>query len=180
MVSPFSSDPPQRHYRAGGAPRGEGPDRRRSRSGRRPRANESHGVADPDPARTDHLRVESELASETAGDVAEHLGVPLEGVGIDRGHRTARSKRVQADDGISDVELGARPGRLGQALDARYDDVRTQAADVTPERGDRSVGGDEEGKDVEPVEIIVGTAMGVGVGRGPAATPSFSSSLFLR
>ena len=117
-------------------------------------ANERHGVADRDHPFLQDVRVQREPSAEAAADVPEHFGIAHQSVGIDRRHRTAAAQRIEADDRAADVQLGARPLALVEAVDAANHDVRTQTADVASKRRHGAIGGDQQREDVEPIEHV--------------------------
>ncbi len=67
------------------------------------------------------------------------------------------------------MEFGAGPGDFVHAVDAVDDDVRAEPADVTAERADSTVGGHEEGEDVEAFRAVVAGEGGAGPGGGADA-----------
>ena len=108
--------------------------------------------------------VERELAAEAGADVAQHVDVLDERVGMERRHDAARAQRVQPDDDVADPQAPAFPVALGEPLDAAEDDVRPQPAAVAAEAADRAVGGDEEGEDVEAGGRVEDRELRVGTG----------------
>ncbi len=89
-------------------------------------------------------------------------------VGIDRRHDTSRAQRVQPNDRISPMCSSASShSRSAKPVDTADDDVRAQAADVASERGNSTVGRDEQRQNVESVESLARLEPGVGAGGIP-------------
>jgi hypothetical protein len=102
------------------------------------------------------------LTAKPANDVAQHVGVYLQCVGIDGRHVTPSAERVQPHNRVADVQLGTGPVSLTQSVDAGDDDVRTKAPDVAPEGGNGAVGRHEQRQDVEAIEALPRLEPGVG------------------
>jgi len=115
--------------------------------------------------------VQRELAVEAVADVAQHIDILDERVGMKRRHDAARAQRVPPDFDLADPQPPALPLALGQPVDAAQNDVRPQPAPVAVESADRSVGGYEQGKDVEAIGGVEDREPCAGPGR-PAHIPS--------
>ena len=58
-------------------------------------------------------------------------------------------KESIADNCVAYAQLGTLPCPFREPLDARNDDVGTQSANVTSERGDRAIRGDKQRQNIE-------------------------------
>jgi len=87
-------------------------------------------------------------------------------------HHAPWPQTRHGDEQFSYSQLPARPGPLGQPLDAADDDVGAEPPRVDADRGDGAVGRDREGQDVEAVEPVVGDEVGVFARGGDSIDPS--------
>ena len=109
---------------------------------------------------TGDVGIECQLTTEPSADVPQHIVITDEGVGIHDRHRTAPAERIQPNDdaGVvvgSEVQLRAGPRPFFQSRYAADQQVRPEAPDVPVERGDCTVGRDQQREDVEAFGSVI-------------------------
>src|SRR5438034_9044622 len=102
-------------------------------------------------ATLDDIAIERQLAPELLSDFSEDPGVLFHGVGIKRGHDTARTKVMNPNDDVSNAQAVAGPRTLRQTLDTANDEIRSEPAPIVPEGSNGAVGRHEQGQHIEPV-----------------------------
>ena len=75
--------------------------------------HEPDRIPDADSARYENGRIQCQTAAEAAADVAKYLRIAGQRVRIHGGHRAPAAPRVDADDGVADMQLGAQSGVQG-------------------------------------------------------------------
>ena len=88
-------------------------------------------------------------------DSEEHLYVLQGRVRVERRHHASAPQADQTNDGAAHVEVAALPIPLGEPGDAADEEVRPKTSRIVTERRDRTVGGQQQGKDVELLGAIV-------------------------
>src|ERR1044071_6642870 len=113
------------------------------------------GVALTNEATLDDARVEGKRPVKPLDDAPEDAMVLLKRVRVERRHHTAVAKIREGDRHAADSQMAARPCAFLQPGDAANDQVGSKATAVVAERGDRAVGRDQQGKDVETIDGFV-------------------------
>ena len=118
--------------------------------------DQANGITDPDWSRHSDISVESKTTIEPLVDVAQNFAIAFKSVGINGGHRATTSKRVEPNNRIANVKFSSRPVDLIEALDTVDQDVRPQATHIAPEGINRTIGGNQQRKNVESIYFAAG------------------------
>lgn len=112
-------------------------------------------VANLHGSRSYDVAIEREEPVELAMDSEEHLHVLHRRVRVERRHDASAPQADHSNDGSAYVEVAALPIALGKPGHAADEEVRPKASRIVGERRDRTVGGHQQGKDVELLGAIV-------------------------
>ena len=126
--------------------------------------DEPHGITDANRPAAHNRGIERQFVVESPDNVAQYAGIHLQRVGVDRRHVTASAQGIESNDDLADVKLRTWPVALVEPIDAADHDVGSKPADIPTEGCDGAIGRDEQWKNVETIEAVIGFEPRVGAG----------------